>query len=413
MRIVVPAIGSRGDVQPYINLCRALDARGHEAVLATNPSLLSVVQEHGVRCTPVGKPVDMGLEAARIMARTGKNWMRGFIQIVRLGMDLVKDASPAVLALARDADLMVTTDCASGAAEAETAGVPHFAVTLQPRRIPVIDPHPSLGRRLTGLAWRLANPMMLAPMNRYRRTLGRPPVGDMADMLSHELTLLPVSPVVAETNPLWPAYAKQTGYWKNPIPDGWMPEPHLCEFLAAGEPPVVVSLGIMSLSREQGAVQAARLILEAIRRRGGRVVIQGWNDLIDDADLPPFIFRAGAVPHAWLFSRARAVVHHGGFGTTASALTAGVPALIIAHLIDQFEWGDRVHKLGAGPAFIPRYRLQEETFRKAYDSLLETSQYAGTAAELGARIRGEPDGLESAIRIIEERSGARAKKVAS
>jgi UDP:flavonoid glycosyltransferase YjiC (YdhE family) len=403
MRVVVPAIGSRGDVQPYVNLCRALDVAGHHAVLATNPSLKAVVEEHGVRCAPVGRPVDMGVEAARIMERSGKNWMRGFIQILKLGLKLVEDASNAVLDLVRCADLVIVTDCASGAAEAEVAGVPYCVVTLQPRRIPVIDPRPSLGRHLQGLAWSLVNPMMMAPMNRYRRTLGRPPVRDMTDMLSRELTLLPVSPAVAPPDPLWPAYTRQIGYWRNPIPDGWSPDPRLCEFLSAGEPPVVVSLGVMSLSEDRSAVDAARLILDAIRSRGVRAVVQGWNGLIDDAELPSFVVRTGSVPHAWLFDHARAVVHHGGFGTTASALTAGKPAFVVAHLIDQFEWGNRVHKLGAGPAFLPRYKLAAETFRKSFDALLDAPEYSEKAAEIGARIRNEPDGLAVAVRTIEER----------
>jgi sterol 3beta-glucosyltransferase len=74
MKIIVPAIGSRGDVQPYIALCQGLQRAGHKAILATNPTMTDLVTQYDVTCAPVGPPVDMGLEGAKLYAQAGKNW---------------------------------------------------------------------------------------------------------------------------------------------------------------------------------------------------------------------------------------------------------------------------------------------------------------------------------------------------
>ena len=126
MKILVPALGSRGDVQPYVNLCQALDAAGHEATLATNPSLGSIVQEFGVRFAPVGQSIQPGRRGGlRIMAQSGRNWMSGFMKIIALGNRMVRDASQEVLEQARLADLVVVTDCGSGRAR---GGIPWAAI---------------------------------------------------------------------------------------------------------------------------------------------------------------------------------------------------------------------------------------------------------------------------------------------
>jgi sterol 3beta-glucosyltransferase len=396
MRIVVATIGSRGDVQPYINLCQGLLEAGHAVVLATNPTLLPLAAAHGVPAVPVGQPVDMGEAGARLLAQSFNNMWIGMIRVMQLGGRLVEEAYPDVLKVCRGADLVVVSDTGSGIAEAEKLGVPWISVTLQPGRIPSTQvASGGLGR----LVWPLLGKLLVAPTNRFRKRVDAPVVQDIASMLSRRMILLPVSRHVAPPSPLWPATVCQTGYWFARQPPGWTPPPDLVEFIQAGERPVAVSLGVMSQSGKQ-ARRSAELVLAALAQSGGRAIIQGWEPLLQDVPLPTTVFHAGSLPHGWLFGQVGAVIHHGGFGTTAAGLRAGVPAIVIPHVIDQFYWGQRVCELGMGPKFIPRGQLSAEKLAAAITQCRQDDGLKRRAAELGSQICAEPDGVCTAVEAI-------------
>lgn len=401
MKIIVATIGSRGDVQPYINLCQGLQAAGHQAVLATNPTLCGLAEAHGVTAVPVGRPVDMGAEAARLMAQSFNNMWIGMIRVMQLGARLVEDAYPDLLPLVQGADLVITSDTTSGIAEAERAGVPWISVTLQPGRIPLPPQHPTFfDRHIMPALGRL----FVQPTNRFRKRVGAPQVKDLADMLSRRLVLLPVSRHVAPPNPRWPAAVYPTGYWFARPAANWTPPPDLVDFIARGERPVAISLGVMSMSGRQ-ARQGAQMVLEALRQTGARAILQGWQEALQGVPLPDTVYHTGSLPHDWLFSQVSAVVHHGGFGTTAAVLRAGVPGVVVAHVIDQFYWGQKVHQLGVAPGCLSRGTLTAEALSAALRQALSDADLRANAARLGEQIRAEPDGVTCAVQKVEEFAG--------
>jgi sterol 3beta-glucosyltransferase len=398
MRIVVVTIGSRGDVQPYINLSQGLLAAGHTVTLATNPTLCPLADSHGVPSIPVGPAVDMGEVGARLVDQSFNNMWIGMICVMQFGANLVEEAFPAVLEACRDADLVVTSDTGSGIAEAEKLGLPWISVTLQPARVPKTNESNSLiGRAL----WTVLGRLMIAPTNRFRKRVGAPPVHDIATMLSRRLILLPVSRHVAPPDPRWPAHVRQTGYWFARPRDVWEPPSALIDFLNRGEQPIAVSLGVMSLSGKK-ARESAQIVLRALDRANVRAVVQGWDDILRDLPVPPTVFCAGPLPHSWLFNQVSMVIHHGGFGTTAAALRAGVPAVIVPHVIDQFYWGHEVHRLGVGPENISRGKLNADNLSRAILQVRQDSGMREKALDLGKRIQAEPDGVADAVRILEK-----------
>ncbi len=393
-KIVVVAIGSRGDVQPYIALCQGLDRYGYDAVLATNPSLCALVESYGVRAAPVGPPVDMGLEGARLWAKSGNNMWLGLIRVMSLASRLVEAAYPDIYELCRDASLVIVTDPTAGAAEAENLGLPWVSATLQPGRVPVPSKQGPLGRAFFSVFSKL----MVLPINRYRRRVGAPGVKDIGSMMSSRLVLVPVSPHVVPPDPRWPPHVHLTGYWTARSPQDWQPPADLLAFLERGERPVAISLGAMSLAGEHSR-RTAEMVLEAVRLSGVRAVVQGWDEALKGIALPEDIYHAGSLPHTWLFSQVSAVVHHGGFGTTASALTAGLPAVVIPHIIDQFYWGQIVSEKGAGLS-IPRAKLTVEGLAMALHRVLNDSEMRQTAAAAGGQIHSEPDGVDCAVELL-------------
>ncbi|HEX8993548.1 MAG TPA: glycosyltransferase [Anaerolineales bacterium] len=398
MKILIATIGSRGDVQPYLNLAQGLLAAGHDVQLASNPTLGELAGAHGIPFHPVGHPVDMGAAGARLLEQSFGNMWIGLIRVMQLAARLVQEAYPEVLAACRDADLVITTDTGSGVAEAQKLGKRWISVTLQPARLPTVQDHlPSPIGRATGC---LLGKVLIGPTNRFRKSVGAPLVKDIGSMLSERMILLPVSPCVAPFNPGWVKQVRQTGYWFARAVADWEPLPDLVNFLQAGARPIAVSLGVMSTSGRR-AQDSARIVLEAIRKTNTRAILQGWDrGLLMEMGAPRSVYCASSLPHSWLFDQVAAVIHHGGFGTTAAGLRSGVPSVVIPHIIDQFAWGQAVFALGVGPKFIPRGRLTSENLAQAITQALSDSTMRAKADQVGAAIRAEPDGVEAAVRLI-------------
>jgi sterol 3beta-glucosyltransferase len=204
------------------------------------------------------------------------------------------------------------------------------------------------------------------------------------------------SPLVLPRPDDWPRNVHVTGYWTLEPPGDWSPPDDLLAFLDAGEPPVYIGFGSMG-SRDPQA--AGRIALEALARTGQRgLLATGWGGLRADA-LPAHVHLTRAVPHSWLFPRLAAVVHHGGAGTTAAGLRAGIPAIVVPFMGDQPFWGSRVAALGVGPAPVPRRLLDAKRLAGAIAQAVSDPDMRERAAELGRRLRQE-DGVATAVAHI-------------
>jgi sterol 3beta-glucosyltransferase len=140
--------------------------------------------------------------------------------------------------------------------------------------------------------------------------------------------------------------------------------------------------------------------LKSLARTGQRAILQsGWGGL-KKTNLPETVFMVDSISHSWLFPRMAAVVHHGGAGTTAAGMRAGVPSIVIPFFGDQLFWGQRVEALGVGTAPIPRKKLTVELLAQAIDRAVTDQVMHQRAANLGAKIQTE-DGIANAVRAIE------------
>ena len=128
-------------------------------------------------------------------------------------------------------------------------------------------------------------------------------------------------------------------------------------------------------------------------------MISGWGGIHAD-DLPDSVYLLDSAPHSWLFPRMKMVVHHGGAGTTAAGLRAGVPSLLIPHFADQPFWGRRVHELGVGPKAIPRNKLNADNLANAIQQAITDPTMRQKAHQLGKKIRAE-DGVANAVKAIQ------------
>jgi UDP:flavonoid glycosyltransferase YjiC (YdhE family) len=206
---------------------------------------------------------------------------------------------------------------------------------------------------------------------------------------------------VISAPPDWGEEIHVTGFWLLDSADDWAAPSGLMDFLQAGPPPVYIGFGSMSTRKPE---ETADLVVEALKRTGQRaILLSGWGGL-QKAALPDSVFMIESIPHSWLFPRVSAVIHHGGAGTTAAGLRAGVPSIVIPFFADQPFWGRCVEELGVGPAPIPRKELTAERLAKAVQAAVTDQAMRQRAADLGSKIQAE-DGIGRAVEVIQEIGG--------
>ncbi|MFT7868094.1 MULTISPECIES: glycosyltransferase [Amycolatopsis] len=397
--VVIVAPGSRGDVQPCVALGRGLAAAGDRVRVLAAPGFRSLVESHGLGFAPLSADPATILGSAAGQAWTAgprRRFLSGLRAVLRPVLDrLLAD----VHAGAAGAEFVLAPSLGFlGAHLGAHLGVPHAELHYQPSVPTRAFAHPLLpgaarlgpwGRHLSftavdTLAWQVLRP----EIDRWRaETLGLPKAGPRGPQRRSPV-LCGFSDAVVPRPPDWPARVHVTGYWfldtANPRPDS-----RLRDFLAAGPPPVYVGFGSM---QPDNAERTFDVVRKALRRTGLRGVLGAG---VDDDDL----LVAGDVPHEWLFPRTAAVVHHGGAGTTAAGLRAGVPTLVCPVFSDQPYWGDRVARLSAGPEPLPLAHLDVDVLTARLRELTENPLFRRGAQYVGARLRAE-DGVAHACSVL-------------
>lgn len=402
--------GSLGDLHPLIALGLGLKSRGHKVTIGTSEPYRSRVEKAGlgfVAIRPNFDPNDPVLLAKIMDSKTGTQYVFKDLTLPYL-RDTYVDLSQAL----QQADVLLSSSLTFAAPlVAEKSGKPWISCVYAPVSFfSAYDPSvintpmshwisrqgPGLNRWFFNMGKIFTNPWA-KPLYDFRKELGLPRGQSPFFEAQHSprLALALFSKHFAAPQKDWPLNSQATGFL---FYDGAQTlEKDLESFLQAGQAPVVFTLG-------SSAVYAAGNFyldsLEAIRKLGCRaVLLVGREGLKALPSLPKNVFVAAYSPYSHLFSRAAAVVHQGGIGTTAQALRAGKPALVMPFAHDQFDNGLRIQRLGVGLTV----KKQQYKLRAAglLSQLLESSQIKRQAQHLGQRIQAE-SGLEQACEAIEK-----------
>jgi UDP:flavonoid glycosyltransferase YjiC (YdhE family) len=269
-------------------------------------------------------------------------------------------------------------------------------VAMAPRLANVTRLGPIAGWVMRKIA-RTASFTWMGPVRALRADLGLPDRGEplFEGQFSPYGTLALYSSVLGDPQPDWPPHTRITGFVSR-REDGVLSE-GLEAFLDAGDPPIVFTLG----SSAVGA--AGSFYLEAIdaasRLDRRAVLLTGLyrQNRLPPA-LPPDVFALDYAPHALLFPRAAATVHHGGIGTVGEALCAGRPMLVMPFAHDQPDNAARVERLGVARV-LPRRELSADTLAGELDALLDDEEYRRRAEEVGQIVGGE-DGVSVACEAL-------------
>ncbi|MFF3820966.1 glycosyltransferase [Streptomyces bluensis] len=404
--VVIFAAGSRGDVQPCLALGRALTRQGDAVRLLASSRYEQLItaaglQFHALPADP-GEIIDSP-EGQELLAgkRNPVAFIRGIDRIVR---PLFSRLLAETQAGAEGADLVLApTFGFLGVHLSQYLRVPHAIIHFQPSQPTGVFPHPfapaarflgAFGNRLSFEAVDLGSWLMCRRfINTWRREgLGVPALSPLGPWrrVRQAPVLCAFSEAVVPRPPDWGPHVHMTGFWHHEQPL-WKPPRRLLDFLDDGPPPVYVGFGSMKAGDPEAT---DRLVRAALRRAGLRGVLAG-DPATSDADM----FVVGDTPHSWLFPRMAAVVHHGGAGTTASALRAGVPSLVCPFFGDQPYWADRVHSLGVGPKPLPSRQLTVSALADRLRAVTGDGGHTEAARRLGRALTAE-DGVARACHVL-------------
>jgi sterol 3beta-glucosyltransferase len=452
MNILILALGSRGDVLPYVTLAGALQQAGHKVRMVTFDFFGEMVASAGVELLSVQGDAEGLLRQAAdgmldtsspslanpfYLARVFRALQRSYGQLSRnlpdvlmdeciLDTDLVLNQLPAHLfgedlaeMLSRRVQRRIPWAILSVIPLARTVHQPLFGFQNLPDWMPVRIQHfyNLLTYRLgEQIGWQ----MFRHAVNAWRRAQGMPPQGFWG---RYEAFSTPPAPGEPDNRPQilcgfseqvvpraadWGTKVHITGWWwpKNlhwfdpqlpAPPPAFYANPALEEFIRSGSPPVFIGLGSMPVS---DPAQASALFIEAARLAGARLLLHsGWAGLSIPSSQADTIFPISYMPYDWLFPQMSLVIHHGGSGTTGYALASGVPSMVLPFAFDQFFWGRRTAELGVGPAPIPFARLTAPALAAAIRQVQQSVHFSLAAANLAVRLRAE-NGIQKAMDCI-------------
>jgi len=385
VRVLLAGFGSRGDVQPLIALGGGLQARGHDVRLLGSPNARRLAEARDLPFEPLGLDFHELLQEHADAAAHPVRTFKTLGSALRTQIDLLFEGTSAAM---EDVDLAVGAPLALALSSAgEALGVPtrillyaplvHRTSVYPPIHLPLHGLPGTLNRALYSLNDAAFRVLVGGSVRRWRDRWELPVERSMMRVaFPAERCLLVTDPDLSPLPDDVNGPVQTAGLH---LPQAAEPlDPAIEAFLAAG-PAVYVGFGSMP---DADARTTTEIVVEASRRAGVRVLLsRGWAQL--GGGTPDHVLTVGATPHGALFPRLAGVVHHGGSGTTHSAARAGVPQLVIPHLMDQYYWRLRIDALGLGPRAQDRRRLTVAGLAAALEAL------TGGAHDEAARRQGE------------------------
>lgn len=423
-RLTFIATGSRGDVQPQVALARRFQDEGFSVRFATHRCFSSLLAAANLEHFPLSG------DSERFFSGTAGVAFRERLADRDKALDLCRRfLSPFVRIFltecteaARDSDaLFYWPPCQVGPSLAQAMGVPCIGVATYPLphcrtaefANPFAEPTPVWLEQLVSrigflrgflnrYTWSRGEPIWRQIFHEEvmawrQNQLGLPIQTDL--QTRRELTRIPhlfgFSPQLLPPPRDWAPHLHVTGFWFLNLAAEWQPPAELVSFLAEGPPPIAIGFGSMVV---RDSTKFTSTVMDAVQRAGIRaVLLQGWGGLRKVA-AQDHVYHATDVPHDWLYPRVAAVVHHGGSGTTAAGLRAGIPALVVPFGFDQDLWGQRIAVNGIGPEPIPCHRLDAAGLADSLKRLVEEPDFRKNAARMSQLVRAE-DGCGRAVEV--------------
>ncbi|ORY84459.1 hypothetical protein BCR37DRAFT_267731 [Protomyces lactucae-debilis] len=440
LRFTCLTIGSRGDVQPYVALCKGLIADGQKAKIATHEEFRDFVESHGIEFEPIdGNPAELmaicvehGMFTYSFLKEATSKF-RGWID------DLLKSSWKAC----QNTDVLIESPSAMGGIHiAEALGIPYFRAFTMPwsktRVYPQAFAVPSSEKggayntftysAFDTLFWKGIS----GQVNRWRKKSLNLSSTSFDKLAQHKVPFLyNFSPSVVPPAMDWPEWIKVTGYWFLEGSDDkdnkkWEAPQDVADFIKKARSDkkklVYIGFGSIVVSDPKALTKA---VVEAVKKSGVRCILsKGWSDRgskKDDDDeeedertekekeeekrkqkeeenkeFGDSILSVDSIPHDWLFPQLDCACHHGGAGSLGASLRAGIPTIVKPFFGDQYFFGGRVQDLGVGQCLK---KLTAKSLSEALKFCTTDELTIQKADKIGEQIRSER-GVDNAIENI-------------
>ncbi|KAF3322181.1 sterol 3-beta-glucosyltransferase UGT80A2 isoform X2 [Carex littledalei] len=414
MNIVILIVGTRGDVQPFVAIGKSLQYYGHRVRLATHANFKEFVLNAGLEFYPLGGDPKI---LAEYMVKN-KGFLPSTPSEISLQRKQIKDIVFSLLPACKEPDMdsripfkadaiIANPPCYGHTHVAEKLDIPIHIFFTMPWTPTSEFPHPLSRVNLPAgykLSYHIVDSMIW---------LG---IGDIInDFRKKKLNLRPVtylreshgseydiphgyiwSPYLVPKPKDWGPRIDVVGFCFLDLASNYVPPETLVRWLETGDKPIYIGFGSLPVQEPE---KMTRIIVEALEMTGQRGIInKGWGGLGNLSEPKDFVFTLDNVPHDWLFLKCKAVVHHGGAGTTAAGLKAACPTTVVPFFGDQPFWGERIHARGLGPAPIPVDQFSLSKLVNAINFMMD-QKVKERAKEIAKGIMSE-DGAMGAVKAF-------------
>jgi UDP:flavonoid glycosyltransferase YjiC (YdhE family) len=415
MKFVLAAHGTRGDVEPCATVGVELRRRGHEVRMAVPPNLVDFVESAGLSAAAYGPDTREQVVAVAdfthnaFKVQNPVNFVRALKELFVEGW---AEMSRTLASLADGADLLLTGQTYHGVVanvaeyyDIPVAGLHHFPVRVNGQiGVPFLPSPAPVVRTTLRAGWWLYSHITKADEDAQRRELGLPRAAVSAWQRMAERRTLEIQ---AYDRAVFPALAAE---WngRHPFVGALSLElaahtdDEVASWIAAGNPPIYFGFGSTPV---QSPAETVAMIADACAELGERALIYSGAEGAESAPHPDHVKLVGQVNYSTILPTCRAAVHHGGAGTTAASLRAGLPTLILWDVADQFIWATQVQRLKVGSA----KRLSNITRKSLVRQLRKILEpdCAARAGEIGPRMTKPSVAVSTAADLLEDNARLR------
>jgi len=421
MKITLITNGSRGDVEPYLALAEGLRDSGHVITIATEARYEPFIFERGLKffCIPGDTHAAINSCEGHAALNKKNNTESFFNHLTKASAPMATDIVLQCLEACKNADHIICTHFSLHTAYflSQQLSIPFSMASVNPMICcetnefhnmmfpPAAEWLPVFVRKaynsfshktVSDLWWKSYKSLYT---NAWKKACGLTlPDADPLKTARPLLSLFGYSRYMLKKPAEWGNDRHVCGYWYLKADGSWQPPADLEHFMDNGPKPIYIGFGSMNNSMLKNG-ELEKLVLETIGNTKHRFVVlkQGLN--FDAGQIAENIFATGPVPFKYLFPKMRLLVHHGGAGTTALGLEAGVPAIITPLIVDQRFWSWRVEKMHVGPAPLHWHSLSAAKLSSAINTWADNNSAKNRAEELGRKIAQE-HGVDNAVRIF-------------
>ncbi|HBC77253.1 MAG TPA: hypothetical protein DEO60_02740 [Bacteroidales bacterium] len=392
MKIACVVLGTRGDVQPMVALSKGLMKKGHDVTIFAPPENEELVRLNNCRFVSFGPGIK---KAVGEKPEKQKGGVAATISL-KEGKKLIGDQINLLPGLIKNTDLVLGAGIVIGVATAaDVLKVPYRFVALYPIILGTTHDDPLKNRIMFGFGRSMMNILIRGFINRKRNKLGLQPIKDVWSHWLGENVILACDKEIIAARKRVAFPFTQTGFMLLPSKNN-LPE-NVNTFINSGKPPVYIGFGSNPIADRDKYSK----MFEKVRELTGQrfIISKGWASF-PDTDSRDIMF-VDEMPFEFLFPKMTAAVYHGGTGTMAALLRAGIPQAAFPFMGDQFMNRDQIVKLGLGPKTCNFKEITAESISGAIRECLTNDNYKKNALEMSERLK-DANGVDITVEVIEK-----------